>query len=221
VKNEKTKMPGRYRLYWSPGSAAMAPHAALIEIGAPFDLVLASIDQGGHRSADYVALNPNARVPTLVDGDFVIYESAAILMYLASRHRAARLMPPLGTEEYGRYLQWQIYLTNTVQEAFMHYFHPDQFCADAAAQTELKRISETRLDKFFDVIDRALGAKGPYLAGEQFTTADLYLHMLNRWSRHLARPAWSFANIRALVELVRERPAVVSMMRAQGLAEPF
>lgn len=211
----------QYRLYWSPGSAAMAPHAALIEIGAPFDLVLASIEQGGHKSADYLVLNPNARVPTLIDGAFVIYEAAAILMYLASRHRAARLMPPLGTRAHGRYLQWQVYLTNTVQEAFMHYFHPDQFCTEVAAQDDLKANSEIRIGRFFAVIDQALGVNGPYLAGEEFSTADLYLHMLSRWSRHLAKPAWRYARIRENVELVRDRPAVQSMMKAQGLAEPF
>ena len=209
-----------YRLFWSPGSAAMAPHAALIEIGQPFELVLASIDAGGHKTDDYRKLNPNARVPTLVDGDFVIYESAAILMYLAARHRAAKLMPLTGTEEYGRYLQWQIYLTNTVQEAFMHYFHPDYFCSPAS-EADLKARAEVRVGTFWTIVDEALGARGPYIAGRQFSTADLYLHMLSRWSRHLAKPAWHYPNIRRAVELVRERPSVQAMMTAQGLSEPF
>ena len=45
--------------------------------------------------------------------------------------------------------------------------------------------------------------------------------MMNRWSRHLARPAWHYPNIRRTVELVRERPSVQAMMAAQGLSEPF
>ena len=58
----------------------MAPHAALEEIGADFEIRLVDITKGQHYDEEYLALNPNARVPTLVDGDAVLFESAAILM---------------------------------------------------------------------------------------------------------------------------------------------
>ena len=64
-----------YKLYFAPGSAAMAPHAMLEDIGAPFELIRVDIKTGEQHSADYLKLNPHARVPTLVyDDDRVMYE---------------------------------------------------------------------------------------------------------------------------------------------------
>ncbi|HEX6121137.1 MAG TPA: glutathione S-transferase N-terminal domain-containing protein, partial [Dongiaceae bacterium] len=61
-----------YKLYWSPGSANMTPHALLEEIGAPFELIEVDLDAGKQHNPDYLKLNPHARVPTLVyDGDRV------------------------------------------------------------------------------------------------------------------------------------------------------
>ena len=71
-----------YRLFWDRGSANMAPHAVLREIGCPFTLIRVDISKGENRTPAYLALNPNGRGPTLIDGDRVIYEAAAILMYL-------------------------------------------------------------------------------------------------------------------------------------------
>ncbi len=76
-----------YKLYWAPGSAAMAPHAMLEDIGAPFELIKVDTANGEQRSPDYLKLNPHARVPTLVyDGEQVMYESTAICLFLADRH---------------------------------------------------------------------------------------------------------------------------------------
>src|SRR5213080_2993371 len=72
-------------LYWRPGSAAMAPHAALAEIGRDYELVRIGRDEA-QASAEYRALNPLGVVPTLVDGDLVVTESVAILLHLADRH---------------------------------------------------------------------------------------------------------------------------------------
>ena len=63
-----------YKLYFAPGSAAMAPHAMLQDIGAPFELIRVDTKAGEQRSADYLKLNPHARVPTVarVDPDFTL-----------------------------------------------------------------------------------------------------------------------------------------------------
>ena len=82
-----------YKLYYDPGSANMAPHAVLEEIGAPHELVLVDIDKGEHRGAAYLEINPHGRVPTLVEDDFVLYESTAILEYLEACFPAPALVP--------------------------------------------------------------------------------------------------------------------------------
>ena len=76
-----------YKLFWDPGAANMAPHAVLEEIGCPYELVKVDIAKGEHRRPAYVKLNPNGRVPTLIDGEKVMFEAAAIVLYLIEKHR--------------------------------------------------------------------------------------------------------------------------------------
>ncbi|RZL89324.1 MAG: hypothetical protein EOP73_30210, partial [Variovorax sp.] len=73
-------------LHYYPSNASFAPHILLEEIGAPFSLRLVDRSNNEHKSAAYLQLNPNGLIPTLVDGDLVLYETAAILMHLADRH---------------------------------------------------------------------------------------------------------------------------------------
>ena len=208
-----------YKLFWDPGSANMAPHAVLEEIGCPYELVLVDIRNGEHKQPAYLKLNPNARVPTLVDGDKVMYESAAIVLYLAEKHPDAKLMPAPGTAEWMKFLQWLMYLTNTIQDSFILYYHPDNFFPDDKSRAALKAAGEERLDKQWSVVDAALAESGPYLTGASFSAADLYLHMLARWSRNCARPAWAFPHIARNLDLVKARPAVQRMMAQEGLPD--
>ena len=82
-----------YKLYWGPGLAAMAPQAVLEEIGVPYEPIRLDVQKREHEQAEYKRLNPNGRIPTLVDGDFTIFETAAICQYLADRHPEAGLVP--------------------------------------------------------------------------------------------------------------------------------
>ena len=82
----------------------MAPHAALAEIGVPYELVLVERDENGRSSEEYLALNPWGKIPTLEDGDLVLTESAAICLHLAdrfpepdSRRRLGRASAPRST----------------------------------------------------------------------------------------------------------------------------
>ncbi|MBL8703837.1 MAG: glutathione S-transferase N-terminal domain-containing protein [Rhodospirillales bacterium] len=210
-----------YKLFWDPGAANMAPHAVLEEIGCPYELVKVDLAKGEHRMPEYMRLNPNGRVPTLIDGEKVMFEAAAIVLYLVEKHREAKLAPPPGTPERMLFLQWLAYLTNTLQEAFMQYFYPEHFATDPKAQENVKATAEARLETMWGTIDTALAANGPYLAGNDFTAADLYLHMLSRWSRGCRRTSVSFPHVKRLIELVKARPAVQRMIAQEGLTEPF
>ncbi|MBI1776561.1 MAG: glutathione S-transferase family protein [Proteobacteria bacterium] len=206
-----------YKLFYAPGSAAMAPHAVLEEIGAPHELVRVDTAVGAHKRPDYLKLNPHGRVPTLVDGDLVIYEAAAITLHLADGHPNSGLAPALGMPERARYYQYLVYLTNTVQEAFIQYYHAEYSAESEAARAEVKAMAERRLSGMWEKLDAALAKPGPYLLGEQFSAADLYLMMLARWSRNMAKPATSHPHMKRLIDRVRARPAVERMMRAEGL----
>ena len=115
------------RLHYIPGSAALAPHATLAEIGIPYELVPVHRDEPGVPTAEYLALNPWGKVPTLEDGDLVLTESAAICLYLAEKFPDARLAPPTGTRERAELYRWLLWLSNTVQMTQMRHFYPERY----------------------------------------------------------------------------------------------
>jgi glutathione S-transferase len=209
-----------YKLFYAPGSAAMAPHAILEEIGAKHELVPVDLKSKAHQKPQYLKLNPKGRVPVLVDGKFAMTESAAIIMHLTDRHPEAKLAPALGTPERGHWYQWLLYLTNTLQPAYLEYFYPERSFPDAPnTQQQLKSSAEHRLASMFIYIDSELAARGPYLLGETFSAADVFMHMLARWSRWFEKPAYRYIHIKQLTDLVKARPAVQRMMKAQGIVE--
>ncbi len=113
-------------LHYHPGNASFTPHVLLHEIGAPFELQLVDRAQGAHKSPAYLALNPNGLIPVLVDGDLVLYETAAIALHLCDTHPAAELAPALGTAERAHFYKWLVWLTNTLQATLLHYFYPER-----------------------------------------------------------------------------------------------
>ncbi|SMH56554.1 glutathione S-transferase family protein [Azospirillum agricola] len=207
-------------LYAMPSTAAMAPHILLREIGAPFDLVLLDRDKAEHKRADYLALNPHGRVPTLVDGDLVLYEAAAICLHLADAHPEARLAPAVGTPERAAFYKWLVYLTNSVQADMLLYFYPERYVEGADAQAAFRRVAEARLNDQFDGLDRALDGREWMLDGG-YSAVDPYLFMLCRWTRFMRRPARSLPNLGPYLARVLERPAVKAVFAAEGLAAPY
>jgi glutathione S-transferase len=207
-----------YRLYWSKGGANMACHAVLIEIGAPYHLVEIDSQKNEQKSPDYLKLNPHGRVPTLVEGGRVMYESAAIVLHLCERHPEAGLMPAVDSPRRGLFLQWMFYLTNTLQEALAHWWHADHFLDGEAERKSLPRVAERRLVVMWEHLDGVLAAGGPYLLGKDFSAADIFLTMLARWSRNTQKPARLYPHLGRLIALVEARPAYARMMAEEGIS---
>lgn len=209
-----------YALYYFPGNASLLPHMMLREIGAPFELRLVDRSKNAQRGAEYLKLNPNGRIPVLIDGDLVLFETAAIVLHLADRHPDAELAPPVGSSERAHFYKWMAHLTNTPQAEFRAYFYPHEHVSDEAAAPSVKLAAERRLDGMFDRIAQQLG-EGPWLLGDRFSAADLFLFMLIRWGRGMTRPPRSIANLDALAKRVLSRPAVKAAIEAEGLKDPI
>ena len=179
------------RLHYLPGTAAMAPHATLAEIGVAYKLVRVERDADRRVSEEYLALNPWGKIPTLEDGDVVLTESAAICLYLAEKFPDARLAPPAGTPVRAELYRWLFWLSNTVQMTAMRHFYPERYGAEGVQQA-----ADAELAEHYNLIDRHL-ADREWLVGEERTVADLFLFMLTRWGRFLEPPAWERPNLRA------------------------
>jgi glutathione S-transferase len=195
----------------------MAPHAILRELGVPFELVRIDVAKDENHAPSYLALNPNHRVPTLVHGEKVLYESAAIVIYLCERHPEAGLMPMPGSNNRHLFLQWLLYFTNTLQEDLQHWWHADNYLDREDNRHDMKIVAERRLDLIFSRLDSMLGHNGPYMLGECFSALDIFLAMLCRWTRQMPQPATSYPKVNRLIGIVTERPAWVQMMKAEGI----
>ena len=212
------------QLHYYPSTASMAPHILLEEIGAPYERVLVDRTQGVQKTQQYLKLNPNGLIPALTDGDLVLYESAAICLYLCDRYPQAALVPPLGSAERAHFYKWLIWLTNTLQATLIVYFYPERWmnASNAAGAAELKTHAEARVRVLIDQLDTELARHGgPWLLGEHYTALDAYALMLCRWTRNFAQPARTRTQLGPYLERVLARPAVARVFEAEGLAQPW
>jgi len=207
-----------YILYYSPGTASMVVHLALLEIGAPYELRLVDFDQDAQHGAEYLKLNPRGVVPTLLIDGRPRAESAALLQMLAERHPEAKLIPPAGTPEREAWLQWTVYLSNTLMSSYRFWFYPAELGA-AEHTPEIRAALQAKIAAVWDLLDAQLAAQGPYLLGRDFSGVDLLLTMLMRWSRNMPRPATEWPALKRLADLVRARPSWMKLYELEGLSE--
>jgi glutathione S-transferase len=207
-----------YTLYYAPASASMVVHLALLEIGAPHRLELVDLGKGAQRSAEYLKLNPQGVVPTLVIDCRPLTESAALLMILADRHPEAHLAPAPGTPARDEWTQWIVFLSNALAATFRTWFYAPEVGLKEHTP-ESRAAIQQKIASAWDRLDAHLTAHGPYLLGREFSGADLLLTMLMRWSRNMPRPATEWPALKNLADLVRARPSWKKLYEIEGLTD--
>jgi glutathione S-transferase len=176
-----------YTLYYSPGRASLAVHWILIELGVAFEARLVDFASNAHKDPDYLRLNPDGMIPTLVIDGTPHAESAAIALLLAERHPDGGLDIPRGAPERPGYLQWMLYLANTLQPLYRAWFYTDEVGGAEAAEA-VKAHARVRIEGVWARVDQRLRTM-PYLAGSKVSALDLHATMLMRWSRNMPRAA--------------------------------
>ena len=186
------------------------------EIGVPFEL-----DHwgSGFRATDdpaFLAMNPNAMVPVLLDDDFVLWESNTICRYLAAKHGRTDLLPA-DAQQRARVEQWMDWqatdLNNAWRIAFTALLRGNPAQADARAIA----ASAAAWNRHMGLLDAHLARTGPYVAGSTFTLADIVLGLsANRWRMTpIERPV--LPAVDAWFERLSERPAFLAHGR-NGIA---
>ncbi|MGA9008910.1 MAG: glutathione S-transferase family protein [Xanthobacteraceae bacterium] len=141
------------------------------ELGIPYEHKPIEIGDAGARTPEFLALNPNGRLPVIVDGDFVLPESLAITLYLAKKHSLGKLYPNR-LEDEARAWQWSFWAIAEVDRGVNIWSLHAVRLPPAERNTALRKEALKVIAAPFKVLDAAV-AQRPYLLGADFTIADL------------------------------------------------
>lgn len=217
------------QLHYFPSNASITPHILLEEMGLPFELRLVDRANNAQKSPEYLKMNPNGLIPVLVDGDMVLYETAAICLHLTDTHPDMGLAPAVGSKERAQFYKWLMWLTNTFQPAIIMYFYTDRYTTstDPAVIAQIKAKTQERIGGMLKQLDDHLAAiGGPWMMGEKFSVLDIYAFMLGRWTRVFegAPPATQAAktwpHLGPFMHQMLTRPAVQRVVAREGLKDP-
>lgn len=160
-------------LYTNPQSRGRIAHWMVEELGLPYETVW--VEYGQMKAADYLAVNPMGKVPAVRDGDTVVTEAAAICAYLGDRFPERGLAPPSGSAARAAYYRWLFFAAGPVEQAVTARALGWQVPEGRGAMVGFGSYEQT-----LDALETAL-APGPWICGETFTAADVYVGSQIGW----------------------------------------
>lgn len=210
------------RLHYYPGFISLAPHIVIEEIGAEYELSFVNLHKGPNKTPSYLGLHPDGLVPVLENDGLVLYESAAIILYLVELSEEATLIPKRGSVLRPQFYKWLMWLSTALHANLSLYLHPNKVATSMEAQAEVRAAAEQRVNAQVDRVEEELARHGgPWLLGDAYSAADAYLFTLARWTRGMPRPAASRPQLGNYLRRMIERPAVQRAHAQEHLAQPW
>jgi len=207
-----------FKLYYAPGTCALATHIALEEAGASYEAVRVDFGSQAQRSPEYLAVNQKGRVPALVTESGTLTETPGLLLFVAQHFPQAELAPLSDTFTLARVQEFNSYLCSTVHVAHAHGRRGARWADDPAAIEAMKRKVPATMTECAELIERKL--QGPWVMGEQYTICDPYLFTIGTW---LEGDGVDTTKLPRIVEHRRRmlaRPAVQKAVAAEGTQIP-
>lgn len=194
------------RLYGTAQSRAFRPLWLMHEIGLEYEHI--RLDYRGDQLSDpdFLAVNPNGRIPALVDGDLVLWESMAINLYLAHRYGGESGLWPDSIEGEALAQQWSFWVMSEVETPLLSVLMHSRVLP--AEKRDPEKVSRNLgvLKAPLAVLDQAL-AEREYLLGETFTIADLNVASVLIWCKPARIDLSTFPSLEAWLERCLARPA--------------
>ena len=194
------------KLYGISTSRALRPLWMLEELGMEFDHDPVDFRGKALQAPDYLVLNPNGRIPTLVDGDLVLWESMAINLYLAKTYGADLGLWPESPSAQALAIQWSFWVMSEVERALLAVLEQRRVLPEPERDANKLARNQGALKAPFRVLDDAL-AKCPYLVADQFTVADLNLAAVLSWAKPAKLDLSDWPNLRDWLDRCLRRPA--------------
>jgi GSH-dependent disulfide-bond oxidoreductase len=176
----------------------------LEESGAPYEAIPVDTRKGEQHKAEFLAINPNAKLPAIVDGDVTVFDSSAILIYLAEK--TGKFLPQKTDKARGELLSWMFFMSSGVGPYAGQSVHFRVYAPEKLPYAINRYAYEAQ--RHFKILDDRL-AKRKYMLGDAYTIVDMNVW---GWARLmpniLGEGAWSkFPNLKRLVDEVSARPA--------------
>src|SRR6185312_1181722 len=205
-----------YKLYYAPGTCALASHIALEEAGADYKAERLDFKANQQRSPEYLKINAKGRVPALVTDKGVITETPAILAYVAQTFPKAKLAPLDDAFAFAQVQSINSYLCSTVHVAHAHKGRGHRWADDENSFTDMKRKVPQTMAACFALIERNM-IKGPWVMGEAYTVCDPYLYTIATWLEGDGVDLSALPKVADHRKRMAERPAVRKVLAEEGL----
>jgi GST-like protein len=194
------------KFYYSGAPNPMKVALMLEECGLPYEPVPVDTRKGEQHKPEYLAINPNAKVPAIIDGDATVFDSNAILLYLAEK--TGKFLPPKGDKPRGELLSWLMFVASGVGPFAGQSVHFRQYAPEKIEYAINRYAYEAQ--RHFGILDARL-AKQKYMVAGAYGIVDMAVW---GWARlvpvALGEGAWAeFPNLKRLVEEISARPAAV------------
>ncbi|MEO8244321.1 MAG: glutathione S-transferase family protein [bacterium] len=200
------------KLYYSPGTIALASLITLEELGVAYEPVRVDFTVAAQRGADYLAINAKGRVPSLVTDQGVLTETPAILSYLAQTHPAAGLLSG-DAFAVARVQEMMSYLCSTAHVSHAHRMRGSRWSDDPVVIEGLKLKVTRNVTEHFTYLEGRF--VGPWALGD-YSLADPYLYVLASWCPSDGVDLARFPKIAAHFAAMNARPAVQRALAVQS-----
>jgi glutathione S-transferase len=214
-----------YVLHTTPDSAGFVIHVVLEELGVPYKVALLDREAGEADTPAYRALQPLGLVPALETPDGPIFETGAILLWLADRHGG--LAPAPDSPERGAFLKWFFLVNNGLHATAMQLFYPERYVGDASAIPGALGKSGPRFHGFARLLDGMAAGTPSWCSLTGPSILGYYISMLVRWAQFYepGNPGrLTLSDYPALERLgaaLEARPAALRVAEAEGLGPMF
>ena len=204
------------KLYYAPGTCALASHIALAEADAPYTTERLDFKSNQQNSPAYLAINPKGRVPALVTDRGILTETPAMLAFIAQSFPKAGLAPLDDAFAFAQVQSINSYLCATVHVAHAHKGRGYRWADDENSFTDMKRKVPQTMAACFALIERNM-IKGPWVMGEAYTVCDPYLYTIATWLEGDGVDLSALPKVMAHRQRMAERPAVRKVLAEEGL----
>jgi glutathione S-transferase len=207
------------KLYYTQGACSLAPHLILEELRIPYDTQEVSSDRGDHDKPEFKKLNPLGAVPVLqLDNGQPLTENVAILSYLADLKPEKKLLPPVGTLERARAVEWLSFLATETHKPFGMLFAAGHVFKNAATIEEVKARGRDLVTNAFNIIEARLSSNG-FALGPNYSVVDAYLFVFFSWAKYLDFDRSLWPKYGSLVARITERPATLKVLKHEDLLD--